>query len=107
MDATKFSAWRPTYAEQISRKKGWNVPKQNIECRTGRTILIPCANAVTLRFGYLRIRYPSGMRPTGVYDGTGTPRLYTDFAIITCHEDPAGLQTTPTAAASLTPCFNS
>ena len=42
MDATKFSAWRPTYAEQISRKEGMERPEtKNIECRTGRTILIP------------------------------------------------------------------
>jgi len=68
------------------RKKGWKVPKQKyklsnwsdyneaLRCRGDITVWLS-EDAITQ--WYARDR---------VYDGTETPVLYTDFAIITCHE---------------------
>lgn len=69
----------------IQKRRDGTSRNRNTRCRTGRTIQSLYANAETLRFGYQRLRYPSGMRLTE-FMMAGTPRLYTDFAIITCHE---------------------
>lgn len=68
------------------QKKGWKVPKQkykltnwsdyNEALRRRGDITLWLSEDVLLKW-YEQER---------VYDGTGTPRLYTDFAIITCHE---------------------
>ena len=108
MDATKFSTWRPKIMpNKYPEKKGWNVPKQKYRVSNWTDYTDSLPNAVTLRFGYLRMRYPSGMRPTE-FMMEQERQGYTDFAIITCHEIrlvyklPYG-----SVRASLTPCFNS
>jgi hypothetical protein len=68
------------------QKKGWNVPKQKYKLtnwsdysealRRRGDITLWISEDVLLKW-YEQER---------VYDGTGTPRLYTDFAITTCHE---------------------
>ena len=68
------------------KKKGWNVPKQKYKltnwaeynealCRRGDITVWLSEEAIGQWYEKDR-----------VYDGTGTPPLYTDFAIITCHE---------------------
>lgn len=67
-------------------KKGWKVPKQSYKltnwsaynkalCRRGDITIWLSEDAI--------VKWVERDR---IYDGTGTPRLYTDFAIITCHE---------------------
>jgi hypothetical protein len=67
-------------------KKGWNVPKQKYkisnwseynEALRQRGSIIVWLSAQTISQWYEKDR---------VYDGTGTPKRYSDFAIITCHE---------------------
>jgi len=68
------------------KKKGWNVRKQKYKltnwaeynealCRRGDITVWLSEEAIGQWYEKDR-----------VYDGTGTPPLYTDFAIITCHE---------------------
>lgn len=67
-------------------KKGWKVPKQKYKLtnwsdystalrRRGEIDVWLSAEAIAQWYEASRI-----------YDGTGTPKLYADFAIITCHE---------------------
>ena len=67
-------------------KKGWKVPKQKYKVtnwseynnalrRRGDITVWLSDDAISQWYTFDR-----------VYDGTGAPRLYTDFAIITCHE---------------------
>ena len=71
---------------KYAKKKGWNVPKQkyklsnwsdyNEALRSRGDITVWLSEAAIAQW------YATGR----VYDGTGTPIWYTDFAIITCHE---------------------
>ncbi|KTD60075.1 transposase [Legionella sainthelensi] len=68
------------------QKKGWNVPKPkykltnwsdyNDALRQWGNIIV-WLSAETISQWYEKDR---------VYDGTGTPKRYSDFAIITCHK---------------------
>lgn len=71
---------------KYSQKKGWNVPKQKYkltnwsdynEALRQRGSIIVWLSAEAISQWYEKDR---------VYDGTGTPKRYSDFAIITCHE---------------------
>ena len=71
---------------KYAKKKGWNVPKQkyklsnwsdyNAALRSRGDITVWLSEAAIAQW------YVEGR----VYDGTGTPIWYSDFAIITCHE---------------------
>ena len=71
---------------KYAKKKGWNVPKQkyklsnwsdyNAALRSRGDITAWLSEAAIAQW-YVQDR---------VYDGTGTPIWYSDFAIITCHE---------------------
>ena len=67
-------------------KKGWNVPKQKykVSSWTDYTESLRQRGNITvwLSEGAISQWYEADR----IYDGTGAPRLYTDFAIITCHE---------------------
>ena len=67
-------------------RQGWNVPKQKFKVtnwseyneslrRRGNIIVWLSDDAISQWYETDR-----------VYNGTGAPRLYTDFAIVTCHE---------------------
>ena len=68
------------------KKKGWNVPKQKYKLTNWSDY-----NEALRRRGDITVwlsedaiaQWYAGER---VYDGTGTPLLYTDFAVIICHE---------------------
>jgi hypothetical protein len=68
------------------KKKGWNVPKQKYKLTNWSDY-----NEALRRRGDIMVwlsedaiaQWYAGER---VYDGTGTPLLYNDFAIIICHE---------------------
>jgi hypothetical protein len=68
------------------KKKGWNVPKQKHKLTNW-----PEYNAALRRRGEIAVWLSEEAilqwyEKDRVYDGTGSPRLYTDFAIRTCHE---------------------
>lgn len=67
-------------------KKGWDVPKQKHKVTNWTEY-----NAALKRRGDITVWLSEGAiakwyEKDRVYDGTGTPQLFTDFAIITCHE---------------------
>lgn len=68
------------------KKKGWNVPKQKYKLTNWAEY-----NEALRRRGDITVwlseeAIDQWYEKDRVYDGTGTPPLYTDFAIITCHE---------------------
>ncbi len=67
-------------------KKGWKVPKQKHKLTNWSDY-----NAALRRRGDITIWLSEEVivkwyEEEQIYDGTGTPQRYTDFAIITCHE---------------------
>jgi hypothetical protein len=67
-------------------KKGWEIPKQKFKVTNWSEY-----NKALRRRGDISVwlsddAISQWYKPDRVYDGTGAPRLYTDFAIITCHE---------------------
>ena len=67
-------------------KKGWDVPKQKHKVKNWREY-----NAALKRRGDITVwlsedAISKWYEKNRVYDGTGTPQYYTDFAIMTCHE---------------------
>ena len=67
-------------------KKGWNVPKQKYKVTNWSEY-----NKALRRRGDITVwlsneAISQWFKTDRVYDGTGAPNLYTDFAIITCHE---------------------
>lgn len=68
------------------KKKGWKVPKQKYKLTNWAKY-----NEALRRRGDITVwlseeAIEQWYEKDRVYDGTGTPPLYTDFAIITCHE---------------------
>lgn len=68
------------------KKKGWNVPKQKYKLTNWSDY-----NEALRRRGDITVwlseeAISQWYAKDRVYDGTGTPILYTDFAIIICHE---------------------
>jgi hypothetical protein len=66
--------------------KGWNIPKQKYKLSNW-----PEYNAALRQRGRIEVwisdeAIEQWYEKERVYDGTGTPRKYTDFAIIICHE---------------------
>lgn len=71
---------------KYAKKKGWNVPKQKYKLRNWSEY-----NDALMRRGDITIWLSADAvvqwyERERVYDGTGAPRRFTDFAIITCHE---------------------
>ena len=67
-------------------KKGWNVPKQKYKVTNWSEY-----NKALRRRGDITVwlsneAISQWFKTDRVYDGTGAPKLYTDFALITCHE---------------------
>ena len=68
------------------QKKGWNIPKQKYKLTNW-----PEYNESLKRRGSIDVwlseeAMSMWYEADRVYDGTGAPKLYSDFAIITCHE---------------------
>lgn len=67
-------------------KKGWEVPKQQYKVTNW-----PEYNAALCRRGEIDVwlsdeAISQWYEPEQIYDGTGAPKRFTDFAILTCHE---------------------
>ena len=68
------------------KKKGWNVPKQKYKVRNWPTYNNSLRNRGRIDVWISEEVIENWHEKDRVYDGTGTPQLYTDLAIITCHE---------------------
>ena len=71
---------------KYAKKKGWDIPKQKYKLRNWSEY-----NEALRRRGDITIWLSADAvaqwyEQDRVYDGTGSPRRFTDFAIITCHE---------------------
>ena len=71
---------------KYAEKKSWDVPKQKYKVTNWSDY-----NESLRRRGDITVwlsddAISQWYKADRVYDGTGTPKLYTDFAIITCHE---------------------
>ena len=71
---------------KYAEKKGWKVPKQKYKISNWSEY-----NAALRQRGSIEVWISQDVacqwyEADRIYDGTGTPALFTDFAIITCHE---------------------
>ena len=71
---------------KYANKKGWKVPKQKYKLTNWSEY-----NAALRRRGAIDVwlseeAISQWHEKDRVYDGTGSPKLFSDFAIITCHE---------------------
>ncbi len=68
------------------QKKGWNVPKQKYKLKNWSEYNEALRRRGDITFWLSEDVISKWYEQERVYDGTGTPRLYTDFSIIICHE---------------------
>ena len=68
------------------KKKGWNVPKQKYKVLNWTDYTESLRQRGNITVWLSEDAVSQWYETDRVYDGTGTPRLYSDFAIITCHE---------------------
>ena len=67
-------------------KKGWKVPKQKFKVKNWSEYSESLRQRGNITVWLSDDAISQWYEIDRVYDGTGAPRLYTDFAIITCHE---------------------
>lgn len=67
-------------------KKGWNVPKQKYKVSNWTDYTESLRQRGNITVWLSEDAIAQWYEADRVYDGSGTPRLYTNFAIITCHE---------------------
>lgn len=68
------------------QKKGWNVPKQKYKVVNWSTYNESLRSRGSITVWLSEEAISQWYEQDRVYDGTGSPKRYTDFAIITCHE---------------------
>jgi hypothetical protein len=68
------------------KKKGWNVPKQKYKLSNWSDYNAALRSRGDITVWLSEDAIAQWYAACRVYDGTGTPIWYTDFAIITCHE---------------------
>ena len=67
-------------------KKGWKVPKQSYKVTNWSEYNDSLRNRGRIEIWLTPDVIEQWYQKDRVYDGTGTPVLFSDFAIITCHE---------------------
>jgi len=67
-------------------KKGWKVPKQKFKVTNWSEYTASLRQRGNISVWLSDDAMAQWYEKDRVYDGTGTPKLYSDFAIITCHE---------------------
>ena len=67
-------------------KKGWDVPKQKYRVSNWSDYNESLRSRGDITVWLSDDAIENWYQKNRVYDGTGTPKLYTDFSIITCHE---------------------
>lgn len=68
------------------QKKGWKVPKQQYKVSNWADYNEALRRRGDITFWLSEDAIAQWYEADRVYDGTGTPKLYTDYAIIVCHE---------------------
>lgn len=67
-------------------KKGWKVPKQYYKIKNWRAYNQALCSRGNIEIWISDDAINNWYEINRIYDGTGTPPKYTNFAIITCHE---------------------
>jgi hypothetical protein len=67
-------------------KKGWNVPKQHYKVSNWPEYNQALRNRGNIEVWISDDAIDNWYEKERIYDGTGTPKKYTDFSILTCHE---------------------
>ncbi len=67
-------------------KKGWNVPKQHYKVSNWSEYNNALRNRGNIEVWISEEAINSWYETDRIYDGTGTPTIFTDRAILTCHE---------------------
>ena len=68
------------------QRRGWNVPKQKYKVTNWAEYNASLKSRGDITVWLSDDAIAQWYEEDRVYDGTGTPKYYTDFAIITCHE---------------------
>ena len=67
-------------------KKGWNIPKQRYRISNWREYNNALRNRGSIEIWISEEAINSWVETERVYDGTGAPKVFTNLAILTCHE---------------------
>jgi hypothetical protein len=71
---------------KYANKKGWNVPKQKYKLTNWSEYNAALRSRGAIDVWLSEDAISQWYEKDRVYDGTGTPKRFSDFAIITCHE---------------------
>src|SRR5262245_9058518 len=71
---------------KYAKKKGWSVPKQKYKVSNWSDYNKSLVMRGDIGVWISEAAIANWYEKERIYDGTGAPKRYTDFAIITCHE---------------------
>lgn len=71
---------------KYAEKKGWELPKQKYKISNWTEYTQALRDRGNIEIWISDEAISNWYETDRIYDGTGTPKKYTDFAIITCHE---------------------
>lgn len=71
---------------KYSEKKGWKLPKQKYKISNWPEYNKALRNRGKIELWISEDAAKKWYEPNQIYDGTGAPKRYSDFAIITCHD---------------------
>lgn len=71
---------------KYAEKKGWNVPKQKHKVSNWSEYNASLKNRGSIEFWLSKNAIENWYEENQIYDGTGAPKQYSDFAIIICNE---------------------
>ncbi len=70
---------------KYAKRKDWKVPKQRYKITNWNEYNQALRNRGNIEFWISDDVIEKWYEPNRVYDGTGTPKKFSDFAIIICH----------------------
>ena len=71
---------------KYAKKKGWKLPKQKYKTSNWDEYTQGLRDRGNIEIWISDEAINNWYEMSRIYDGTGAPKKYTDFAIITCHE---------------------
>ena len=71
---------------KYAEKKGWNIPKQHYKTKNWSEYNEALRSRGKINFWLSDDAIENWYEENQIYDGTGAPKVYSDFAIIVCHE---------------------